>query len=66
MLQVGDHHKPIVDPEIRNDVHDHDFREGPLVCPVSESGEVGQDTNVGCDDLPVVLRFKDDGAGSEV
>ena len=66
VLEVGDEDKPVVDPEVRDDVHDKHLREGALVRPVSEGGEVEEDTNVRHDDLHPVLGLEDDRFGVEV
>lgn len=66
MLQVSDENQPVVDPEVRDDEHQGDLGERALVCPVCESSKVGQDTNVGSNNLPVVLGLEEDGVGVEV
>lgn len=66
VLQVGDEDKPVVDPEVRDEVHDEHFAERALVRPVSESGKVQGDTDVGSDDLPEMLGLEDDCVGVEV
>ena len=66
MLQVGDEHQPVVDPEVRNDVEHNDLGNGPFVCPVAEDREGAQEANVGSDDLAPVLRLEDDRVGVEV
>lgn len=68
MLEVGDHDKPVVAPEVRDDIVAEDVREATLGkhAPGSESAKSSSDTNVGDNDLGAVALIKNDGIGVEV
>lgn len=60
MLQVRDKDEPVVDPEVRDQVNDGDFRERALVRPEREERNHDGQANVGRNDLPKVLRLEQD------
>lgn len=61
--RVGD---VLVNPEVRKNVNDKDFRECSLVSPESKSSEDQADSNVGNDDVPLVSSLEDDRRWGEV
>ena len=66
MLEVGDEHEPVVDPEVRKNVKDEHLGDGALVSPVAETGHDGGDTDVREDDVEVVPGLEDDRLWVEV
>lgn len=66
VLQEGDTDEPVVDLEVRENVEDEDFTEASHHAPVGEDGEGDEETDVGPDDLVLVVGSEDDRAGGEV
>lgn len=66
VLQKGDTDEPVVDLEVRKDVEDEDFTEASHHAPVGEDGEDDEETDVGPDDLVLVVGSEDDRTGGEV
>lgn len=66
MLEVGDKHEPVVDPEVRDKVNDGDFAKGALVRPEREERNDDTETDVGSNDLPKVLGLEQDRLGVKV
>jgi hypothetical protein len=55
-----------VDEEVRDTVVEHHLGKGALVGPVAGAEEDGKDTEVGPEDLPLVVLAEDDRVGGEV
>lgn len=68
VLQVGDHHQPVVRPKIRNEVVLSDLfpAAGREMTPSNERTQHKSDANVRHDDLVAVALLKDHRIGREV
>jgi len=66
VLEVGDHDEPVVDVEVRDKVGSKHLEETPLDGPVGKTCHDGENTNVGSENLPLVLGSEEDGRGREV
>jgi hypothetical protein len=66
VLQEGNGDEPVVYHEVGDDVEDEDFTEASHGGPVGDDGEDDEETEIGPDDLVLVVGPEDDGAGGEV
>jgi hypothetical protein len=66
VLEEGDENEPMVDPKIGDKVGLEDGEESESVDSETNSGEPKEDTDVGDDNLPVVVRGEHHSGGVEV